>query len=104
MRPTLEAKPPARLGATLNLPGGEPPTLDPALTQDATSATYIVEIFSGLVTLNRDLEIVPDIAESWELSDDGMTYTFHLRNDVKFHDGKPVTAQDFKYSIERACD
>jgi ABC-type transport system substrate-binding protein len=47
---------------------------------------------------------VPDIAENWELSDDGTTYTFHLRDDVKFHDGKPVTAQDFKYSIERACD
>ncbi|MBC8248799.1 MAG: peptide ABC transporter substrate-binding protein [Anaerolineales bacterium] len=104
IRPTLEAKPPTQLGATLNLPGGEPPTLDPALTQDATSATYIVEIFSGLVTLSRDLEIVPDIADSWELSDDSTTYTFHLRDDVKFHDGKPVTAQDFKYSIERACD
>lgn len=104
IRPTPEAKPPARLGATLNLPGGEPPTLDPALTQDATSASYIVEIFSGLVTLNRDLEVVPDIAESWDLSDDGTTYTFHLRDDVKFHDGKPVTAHDLKYSIERACD
>jgi len=104
IRPTLEAKPPTQLGATLNLPGGEPPTLDPALTQDATSATYIVEIFSGLVTLSRDLEVVPDIAENWELSDVGTTYTFHLRDDVKFHDGKPVTAQDFKYSIERACD
>jgi ABC-type transport system substrate-binding protein len=103
-KPTLEAKPPAQLGAILNLPGGEPPTLDPALTQDATSATYIVEIFSGLVTLDPNLEVVPDIAESWELSDDGTTYTFYLRDDVKFHDGKPVTTQDFKYSIERACD
>jgi oligopeptide transport system substrate-binding protein len=102
--PTLEAKPPTQPGATLNLTGGAPPTLDPALTQDATSATYIVEIFSGLVTLNQDLEVVPDIAESWELSADDTTYTFHLRHDAKFHDGKPVTAQDFKYSIERACD
>ena len=104
LRPTLEARPLAPRGATLNLPGVDPPTLDPALTQDATSATYIVEIFSGLVTLNQDLEITPDIAESWDLSDDDTTYTFHLRDDVKFHDGKPVTAQDFKYSIERACD
>jgi oligopeptide transport system substrate-binding protein len=104
IRPTLEAKPPTRPSVTLNLPGGEPPTLDPALTQDATSATYIVEIFSGLVTLNQDLEVVPDLADSWELSDDGTIYTFHLRHDVKFHDGKPVTAHDFKYSIERACD
>ncbi len=101
--PTLEARPPTQLGATLNLTGGAPPTLDPALTQDSTSASYIVEIFSGLVTLNQDLEVVPDIADSWELSDDDTTYTFHLRDDAKFHDGKPVTAQDFKYSIERAC-
>jgi oligopeptide transport system substrate-binding protein len=104
IRATVEAKPSVRLGATLNLPGDEPPTLDPALTQDATSATYIVEIFSGLVSLDQDLEVAPDIAESWELSNDGTTYTFHLRDDVKFHDSKPVTAQDFKYSIERACD
>jgi oligopeptide transport system substrate-binding protein len=103
-KPTSGEEPLARLGATLNLPGGEPPTLDPALTQDATSATYIVEIFSGLVSLNQNLEIVPDIADRWELGDDDTTYTFHLRDDVKFHDGKPVTAQDFKYSIERACD
>jgi len=102
--PTLKAGPAAKSAATLNLPGGEPPTLDPALTQDATSAAYIVEIFSGLVTLNQDLEVVPDIADSWELSEDGTTYAFHLRDDVRFHDGKTVTAQDFKYSIERACD
>jgi len=96
----LQAQP----NASINLTGVVPPTLDPALTQDATSASYIVEIFSGLVTLNQDLEVVPDIAESWELSDDGTIYTFHLRDDVMFHDGKPVTAQDFKYAIQRACD
>jgi len=95
---------PAPKGATLNLPGADPPTLDPALTTDATSAEYIVEIFSGLVTLNSDMEVVPDIAKSWEVSEDGKVYTFHLRDDVKFHDGMPVTAHDFKYSIERACD
>lgn len=90
--------------AVLNLLGGEPPTLDPALTQDTTSAGYIVEIFSGLVTLTPDLEVVPDIAERWEVSEDGAVYTFYLREDVKFHDGKPVTAQEFKYSIERVCN
>ncbi|MFN8499098.1 MAG: ABC transporter substrate-binding protein [Anaerolineae bacterium] len=89
---------------TLRLPGGDPPTLDPALTQDSTSANYIVEIFSGLVTLDRQGNIKPDIAKDWTVSQDGKTYSFNLRDDVKFHDGKPVTAQDFKYSIERACD
>ncbi len=91
-------------GATLNLIGTDPPTLDPHLSMDATSAGYIVEIFSGLVTLSPELEVVPDIAERWEVSEDGTVYTFYLRDDAKFHDGKPVTARDFKYSFERACD
>lgn len=105
LQPTLMPTPTVvRREAVLNLPGGEPPTLDPALAQDATSARYIEEIFSGLVTLNPNLEVVADIAESWEVNEDGTIYTFHLRKDVQFHDGKPVTAQEFKYSIERACD
>lgn len=87
----------------LRLLGSDPPTLDPHLATDATSASYIVELFSGLVTINPDLEIVPDIATSWDISPDGTVYTFHLRDDVLFHNGKPVTAHDFKWSIERAC-
>jgi len=88
----------------LILLGEEPPTLDPGLAGDSTSSGYIVEMFSGLVTLNTELEVVPDIAESWETSDDGMVYTFTLRDDVTFANGKPVTSNDFKYSIERSCD
>lgn len=86
----------------LNLSGSSPSTLDPALCTDAISAGYIVEIFSGLVTLDSDLNVVEDIAESYEISTDGMTYTFHLHEGVRFHDGGEVTASDFKYSIERA--
>jgi len=88
----------------LRLPGAEPPTLDPALTGDASSAEYVVEIFSGLVYLDRGLKVVPDLAESWKISDDGKTYTFALRKNATFHDGRPVTAQDFKYSIERTTN
>jgi oligopeptide transport system substrate-binding protein len=91
-------------GATLNLVGSDPPTLDPHLSMDSTSAAYIVEIFSGLVTLSPELEVVPDIAERWEVNEGGTVYTFYLRDDAKFHDGKAVTARDFKYSFERACD
>src|SRR5919202_3364385 len=58
--------------------GGDPPTLDPANTSDVESATYIVEIYSGLVSFNKDLKIVPEIAESWKTSPDGKTYTFTL--------------------------
>jgi len=87
----------------LRLGSSDPVTLDPAIAGDALSAEYIVEIFGGLVTLDRDLNIVPDIAESFEVSDDGTQYTFVLRNDVRFHNtGRQVTAEDFKWSMERA--
>jgi ABC-type transport system substrate-binding protein len=89
--------------ADLRLAGGEPITMDPAQAMDATSASYVVEVFSGLVTLDRNLNIVPDLAESWDVSSDGTVYTFHIRQDALFHDGRPVTAQDFKYSIERTA-
>ena len=88
----------------LRLVGDEPETLDPALAGDVDSSTYILQIFSGLVGLNEKLEVVPDIAERWEVSADGTVYTFYLRPGVTFHDGKPVTAHDVKYSIERSCD
>jgi ABC-type transport system substrate-binding protein len=94
---------PAHAGGTLRLPGAEPVSLDPAVAGDSHSHEYINKIFSGLVALDDNLEVVPDIAERWEVSG-GTEYTFYLRHDVQFHDGKPVTAQDFKYSIERACD
>lgn len=88
----------------LRVPAGEPITLDPALAQDSVSIEYIRLIYSGLVTFDPELNVVPDIAESWEVSTDGRTYTFRLRRDVRFHDGRLATAQDFKYSIERTCD
>ena len=61
-------------------------------------------MFSGLVALDTDLRLVPDLAESWEISPDGTVYTFKIRPDATFHDGKAVTAHDFKWSIERAAD
>lgn len=89
---------------TLRLYGIDPITLDPGVSGEMTSHEYIAQIFGGLVRLNDALEIVSDIAEEWEISDDSKTYTFFLRNDVKFHDGKEVVAGDFKYSWERACN
>jgi len=81
-----------------------PITLDPAISADMSSHTYVMHIFSGLVRLDHELNIVPDIAESWEKSPDGKIYTFYLRQGVKFHNGGEVEAADFKYSWERACD
>ena len=82
----------------------EPTTLDPHQVGDSTSASIVVEVFGGLVTLDPDLNVIPDLAETWDVGPDGRTYTFHLREDARFHDGKPVTAQDFKWSMERATD
>jgi len=65
-----------------------PITLDPAISADMSSHTYVMQIFSGLVRLDHELNIVPDIAESWEKSPDGKTYTFYLRQGVKFHSGR----------------
>jgi oligopeptide transport system substrate-binding protein len=86
----------------LRLAGADPVTLDPHLAGDASSAEYIVEIFSGLVTISPDLEIQLDLAESVDISEDGTVYTFVLRDDAFFHSGRPVTAEDVKYSMERA--
>ncbi|MDA0270398.1 MAG: peptide ABC transporter substrate-binding protein [Chloroflexi bacterium] len=87
----------------LRLSGTDPVTLDPHTAGDASSAEYIVEIFSGLVTLTPDLDIVPDLAESFDVSPDGLTYTFVLRENATFHTGRRVTADDIKWSIERAA-
>jgi oligopeptide transport system substrate-binding protein len=95
---------PASKAGTLNLYGIDPLTLDPAVSGEMISHEYIQQIFGGLVRLGDNLEPAPDIAERWEVSADGRTYTFYLRQDAKFHDGREVTAHDFKYSWERACD
>ena len=89
---------------TLNLTDAGPLTLDPAVAAEAGSVSYIVQIFGGLVRLDEKMQLAPDIASSWDKSTDGKTYTFHLRNDVKFHDGKSVGASDFQYSWERALN
>lgn len=94
---------PIREKGVLNLWDIGPITLDPAISSEMTSHTYVMQIFSGLVRLGDEAKPAPDIAESWEKSNDGKTYTFYLRKGVKFQNGREVTAQDFKYSWERAC-
>ena len=104
-QPRQEAPPtPGVEEAVLNLYGIDPLTLDPAVSGEMTSHEYIMQLFGGLVRLDDNLEPAPDIAEKWQVSQDGKTYTFYLRQDVSFHDGRQVKAEDFKYSWERACD
>jgi oligopeptide transport system substrate-binding protein len=97
---TIDTKP---ASGRLRLPGSDPLTLDPALATDAGSAEYIVEIFSGLMTISPDLQIVPDLTESYQVSEDGKSYTFKLRPNAVFQDGRPVEASDVKCSLDRAA-
>ncbi len=101
--------PPAAAGNAFRLGGSDPLTLDPAQSFDVDSARYIVEIFGGLVQLDKNLKVIPDIAERWDVSQPDaqgqVTYTFHLRKDVAFsRSHRRVTAADFKYSWERALN
>jgi oligopeptide transport system substrate-binding protein len=106
--PALAEKPekPEKLAENqfLILPGDQPPTMDPHLSGDAASAEYVVEIYSGLMAYDIDLNLIPDIAESYEISNDGLVYTFKIRQEAVFQDGKSIRAEDFKWSFERACD
>ena len=82
--------------------GAEPPSLDPGLATDTTSSNVLLNIMDPLVKLNPDtLEAVPSLAESWDISSDGKTVTYHLRHDGKWTNGDPVTAGDFVYSWKR---
>jgi ABC-type oligopeptide transport system substrate-binding subunit len=81
--------------------GTEPPSLDPGLATDVTSANILLNIMDPLVKLDEDLNPVPSAAESFETSEDGKTVTFKLRDDIKWTNGDPVTAQDYVYSWKR---
>jgi oligopeptide transport system substrate-binding protein len=80
-------------------------TLDPAIGYDWKNWSVIKSVFDGLMDYKPGTtELVPDLAESVDVSDDGLTYTFKLRQGVKFHNGREMTAADVKYSLERACN
>ena len=81
---------------------GDIATLDPALSEDVYSNQAISMVFNGLVQFNDKAAIVPDLASSYAISSDGLTWTFHLRSGLKFSDGTPLTSADVVYSIDRA--
>ncbi|MGH6717981.1 MAG: ABC transporter substrate-binding protein, partial [Alphaproteobacteria bacterium] len=83
---------------------GEKLTLDPGVFPSSEDAYYLYAIFNRLVDLNANFEVVPELAESWEASDDGKTWTFHLREGVKFHDGSDFDASDVAYTFRRLID
>lgn len=88
---------------TLSLVGSQPQTLDPALTRGGPDSA-LDHIFSGLTTLDTDLQVQPELTAGWSVSDDGLVYTFYLRPEARFHNGRSLTAHDIIYSWERAAD
>jgi oligopeptide transport system substrate-binding protein len=81
-----------------------PGTLDPALATTVYESLVVNQIFDGLVALDAGLHVVPALADTWVISKDGLTYTFHLRPGVRFHDGNPVTSEDALFTIRRVLE
>jgi peptide/nickel transport system substrate-binding protein len=80
---------------------GEPLTLNPNLGPDEGALVVTQNLFNRLVSLAADGNVIPELAESWDESDDGLTFTFHLRSGVRWHDGRPVTAEDARVTLQR---
>jgi oligopeptide transport system substrate-binding protein len=89
---------------TVNALQGEPDNLDPNRSSFATEAAAIRQVFEPLLAFDKDLKPAPAAASSYDISQDGKTYTFHLRAGAKWSDGQPVTAKDFVYSFKRILD
>jgi ABC-type transport system substrate-binding protein len=104
-KPADQTKAEPRLGGIYHavLPWS-PRDIDPAFFTDTYSATLIHQLFDGLVQFDQSLNVVPAIASDWRVSPDGLTYTFTIREGVKFHNSRQVTADDFVYSFTRVLD
>lgn len=83
--------------------GDEAPTLDPTMSSDTSSSRVINDMFEGLVTEDLEGNVIPALASSWDKSEDGTQYTFHLR-DAKWSNGDPITAEDFVFAFQRIVD
>jgi len=81
-----------------------PTDLDPQKESAASGKLLLGNVFDRLVSLDSNMEVVPELAKEWEISDDGLTYTFYLEEGVTFHDGSPFNAEAVKFSFERLLD
>lgn len=79
----------------------EPDGIDPGITNNSFAAVFLANCFEGLVTNDESGSVVPGSAESWDISEDGTVYTFHLRDGLKWSDGSDLTAEDFVYAYQR---
>ncbi|MBD5470958.1 MAG: peptide ABC transporter substrate-binding protein [Lachnospiraceae bacterium] len=84
--------------------GPDPETIDPALNSAVDGGNMLLHSFECLLIVDEDGQLAPGQAETWETSEDGLTWTFHLRDGLKWSDGSDLTANDFVYSWKRVCD
>jgi peptide/nickel transport system substrate-binding protein len=84
--------------------GSDPDTLNPVTSADYYAGLVSGLVFDGMLAVDKDANDIPQVAKSWEISKDNLTFTFHLRDDVKFHDGVPLTAEDVKYTYDKIID
>ena len=84
--------------------GPNPETLDPALNSAVDGGNMLITLFETLLIIDEDNQVKPGQAEKWDVSDDGRTWTFTMRDDLKWSDGSKLDAKDFEYTIKRICD
>lgn len=95
---------PPQQGGTIRLAWSEPEAIDPAFVQTTDGWSVARLLYEPLVRYDADKNVVPAAAESWEVSDDRTTYTLHLRDDLTFSNGQPVTSEDFAFEFRRVAD
>jgi peptide/nickel transport system substrate-binding protein len=105
-QPAAETEPPAPShgGAMIEGTIGDAENLIPALSSDSASGAINGLVYNGLITADKDLNLEGDLAESWDISEDGRTITFHLRKGVRWHDGEPFTSKDVMFTYELMID
>src|SRR6516164_3874596 len=89
-------------GGTLLMVHNEPTAFNPVIEWGLPQLDRLV--YLGLTDYDKDGNLVPGLAQKWDISKDGLTYTFQLRRDVTWHDGKPFTSEDVKFTLERVLD
>ena len=82
----------------------DPRSMDPALSTDVPTGRVVSYLFDGLTRITPEAKVVPGLAKSWDVSPDGITYTFHLHSGVKFHDGRPLISKNVVASFQRVLD
>jgi peptide/nickel transport system substrate-binding protein len=99
------APPPPEVPQVLNINMRVPPTdMDPQRESAASGKMVLGNVFDRLVSLDSNMDIAPELAKDWDISDDGLTYTFYLEEGVTFHDGTPFNAEAVKFTFDRLID